>query len=53
VLLKTTPGIGHLQRGVQDAFLWGVNIENFDVQNFVLGNFHVKLKLKNKDDNFE
>jgi hypothetical protein len=31
----------------------GVNIENFDVQNVALENFHLKFHLKNKADNFE
>jgi exonuclease III len=40
-------------RGRSGGILLGVNIENFDVQSVVLGNFHVKLHLKNKVDNFE
>jgi exonuclease III len=40
-------------RGRSGGILLGVNIENFDVQGVVLGNFHVKLHLKNKIDNFE
>jgi hypothetical protein len=40
-------------RGHSEGILLGVNIDNFDVQSVALGNFHVKLHLKNKIDNFE
>jgi exonuclease III len=40
-------------RGRSGGIILGVNIENFDVQGVALGNFHVKLHLKNKIDNFE
>jgi exonuclease III len=40
-------------RGHSGGILLDVNIEIFDIQSVVLGNFHVKLHLKNKVDNFE
>jgi hypothetical protein len=40
-------------RGCSGGILLGVNIDNFDIQSVALGNFHVKLHLKNKIDNFE
>jgi hypothetical protein len=40
-------------RGCAKGILLGINLELFSVQNVVLGDFYVKIHLKNKGDNFE
>jgi hypothetical protein len=35
------------------GILVGVNLDKFQIQNIVQGNFFMKFKLKNKDNNFE
>jgi hypothetical protein len=40
-------------KGHSGGILVGVNLEKFDVQNIVQGDFYLKFKLKNKADNFE
>jgi exonuclease III len=40
-------------RGHSGGILLGVNSKNFDIQSVELGNFHVKVHMKNKIDNFE
>jgi hypothetical protein len=39
--------------GPAGGILLGINLEMFIVQNVVLGDFYVKIHLKNRMDNFE